>query len=139
MKITHPYHTRGQSLVEMALLLPVLLLLSVVTLDLGRGIYYYSVIYNAAREGARYGIVHQEQNNTVPNDVCGIEKAARNLAIGLDPDKLSVLVSSPIISDTLQVKVTYTFELVTPIAKFIRGCGCNDFNLQASSTMMIER
>jgi Flp pilus assembly protein TadG len=136
MKITHSYHTRGQSLVELVLLLPVLLLLTVVTFDLSRGVYYYSVIYNAAREGARYAIMHQQQTNTIPNDTAGIDAAARNLAIGLDPDKLTVTVSSPIVSNTIQVNVTYTFELVTPIAKLFRSCGC--FNLQTSSTMMIE-
>ncbi len=42
----------GQSLVEFAILLPVFLLIVVVIFDLGRAVYYYSVIFNAAREGA---------------------------------------------------------------------------------------
>ncbi|MHB1417294.1 MAG: TadE family protein [Chloroflexota bacterium] len=42
---------------EFALVLPVFLLLTVVVIDLGRGIYYYNTLSNCAREGARFGVV----------------------------------------------------------------------------------
>ena len=129
-----PNNNRGQSMVEMALLLPVLLLLTVVTLDLGRGVYYYTVIYNAAREGARYAIVHQEQNNTVPVDITGIETAIKSKAIGLDLSKL-VIPQPQIITDKIQVEVSYTFEPVTPLGLF----KIEDINLHTRSTMLIER
>jgi len=45
---------RGQSVAEMALLVPLLLLLVVGAVDLGRAFHSYIVITNAAREGARY-------------------------------------------------------------------------------------
>jgi len=47
--------SRGQALVEMALLLPILLLLFAGLIELGFGFYNYLVVVNAAREGARYG------------------------------------------------------------------------------------
>jgi Flp pilus assembly protein TadG len=147
MSIRHFPFRNGQSLVEMALLLPILLLLSVVTIDIGRGIYYYSVIYNAAREGARYGIVHQQPDNINPLDTGGIELTARNMAIGLNQSNLTVSVQSPIISDTIKVDVKYCFQLVTPIAKGFLNSKCTDndgkkleaFELKTSSTMAIER
>ena len=43
---------RGQSLIEFALLLPVLLLLVAGAIDLGRAFYSQITITNAAREGA---------------------------------------------------------------------------------------
>ena len=46
---------RGQALVEMALLLPILLLLFAGLIELGFGFYNYLIVVNAAREGARYG------------------------------------------------------------------------------------
>jgi len=46
---------RGQALVEMALLLPILLLLFAGLIELGFAFYNYLVVVNAAREGARYG------------------------------------------------------------------------------------
>jgi Flp pilus assembly protein TadG len=125
----------GQSLVEMALLLPVLLLLSVAAIDFGRGIYYYSAIYNAAREGARYGIID-------PTDTTGIETAVKKLTVGLDQDSLSItIIPNPPDPDinTIQVKVDYSFELVTPIAKLFTTCGCGIIDLHTSSAMIIER
>lgn len=125
---------RGQSLVEFALLLPILLLLAVMLLDLGRAIYYYSVIYNAAREGARYGIIH-------PEDSSGIESAARTLTVGLDQDDLSissVLPASPAESgDVVQVIATYRFRTVTPLANMFVDGGFID--LTSRSTMYVEK
>jgi len=107
----------------------------VVTIDMGRGVYYYSAIYNAAREGARYGIID-------PNDINGIKDAAINLAIGLNLDRDDVTVTpNPPDPDikTIQVEITYTFELVTPIAKLFAPCQCGNFQLHTSSTMLVER
>ena len=42
---------RGQALVEMALLMPVLLLLVFGTLDFGRAVFGYNALANAARDG----------------------------------------------------------------------------------------
>jgi Flp pilus assembly protein TadG len=44
----------GQSLVELALLLPLLLLILLGLADFGRAFYYTTIISNAAREGAAY-------------------------------------------------------------------------------------
>jgi hypothetical protein len=49
---------RGQSLVEFALILPVLVLMLIGTLDFGRVVLANDTISNAAREAARYAIVH---------------------------------------------------------------------------------
>ncbi len=125
----------GQSIVEMALLLPVLLLISVVAIDLGRGIYYYSAIYNAAREGARYGIIH-------PEDITGIKQKAVDMAVGVDinlndvtivPDPANVNIK------TIKVSITYNFAPVTPLARLFTECACNIISLHTSSTMYVER
>lgn len=51
---------RGQALVEFALILPVLIVMMMGVVDLGRGIYAYNAISNAAREGGRTAIVNQD-------------------------------------------------------------------------------
>jgi TadE-like protein len=125
----------GQSLVEMALLLPVLLLISVVAIDLGRGIYYYSAIYNAAREGARYGIIH-------PDNITGIEQKAIDMAVGVNLHNSNITVTPDPADnniDTIKVSITYKFEVVTPIARLFTKCSCNSITLQTSSTMYVER
>ncbi len=46
---------RGQSLLEFALLLPLLMLLAVGIVDIGRAVYYTVVVNNAAKAGAEFG------------------------------------------------------------------------------------
>jgi len=49
---------RGQALVEFALVLPLFLTLMLAIFDIGRVIWARNSLENAAREGARYAIVH---------------------------------------------------------------------------------
>ena len=50
---------RGQALVEFALVIPLFLLLLVAIFDLGRAVFAWNTLSNAAREGARIAIVNQ--------------------------------------------------------------------------------
>ena len=52
--------TRGQSLVEFALVLPLFLVLVMAIMDLGLAVFSYNSITNAAREGARLAVVNQD-------------------------------------------------------------------------------
>ena len=65
----------GQSLIEFALVLPVLLLILLGALDLGRVSNTYVGITNASREGARYGASY-------PTDTPGIQLRTRQEAAG---------------------------------------------------------
>jgi Flp pilus assembly protein TadG len=51
---------RGQSLVEFALILPIALILLLAVFDVGRAVFMYNGLTNAAREGARLAIVNQD-------------------------------------------------------------------------------
>jgi Flp pilus assembly protein TadG len=117
---------KGLSLVEIALLLPVLLLLAIVTFDIGRTTYYYSVIHNASTKGARYGTIN-------PEDISGIVNVVRESSNGLDPSNVSISVcecggtnACPSESacpagheNSIRVKVSYNFQLFTPLANVI--------------------
>lgn len=50
--------SRGQAMAEFALVAPLLFLLILGTIEAGRFIFYYELLNNATREGARYAIVH---------------------------------------------------------------------------------
>lgn len=50
--------SRGQALVEFALVAPIFFLLLFGIIEAGRFILYYQTLNNATREGARYAIVH---------------------------------------------------------------------------------
>jgi Flp pilus assembly protein TadG len=108
----------GQSLVEFALLLPVLVMLILGALDLGRAFFTSVTIANAAREGARFGISH-------PTDSAGMIAAAideaQNSGISLGNSAVATITVS--CQDTvspagcdraqpLRVSVTYQFRLI---------------------------
>lgn len=98
---------RGDSLVEFALIVPVLVLIVMAVFDFGRAVYAYSVVANSAREGARFGII----STATPNDIITV---VQNSAVGLDPAQLAVSVTYPT-TDTVRVVVSYTLELTTPL------------------------
>jgi Flp pilus assembly protein TadG len=58
-------HYRGQALVEFALVIPLFLLLLVAIFDLGRAVFAWNTLSNAAREGARIAIVNQYKPSIV--------------------------------------------------------------------------
>jgi Flp pilus assembly protein TadG len=66
--------TTGQTVVEMALLLPMLLMLMIGLIEIGRYAYFDILISNAARAGAQYGA----QSLIQAADKPGIITAARN-------------------------------------------------------------
>jgi Flp pilus assembly protein TadG len=53
-----PHRSRGQALVEFSLILPVFLLMLMGIVDVGRAIWAQNSLASAAREGARFAIVH---------------------------------------------------------------------------------
>lgn len=52
------HRSRGQAMVEFALVAPVFFLLLFAIIEGGRFIFFYELLNNATREGARYAIVH---------------------------------------------------------------------------------
>jgi hypothetical protein len=86
---------RGQSLIELAITLPILVLLLLGTLEFGMAIFSYSMLRDAAQEGAFYGSFN-------PQNPAEIENRARNIS----PRAEDEIFSSPIrLGDTEQVKV----------------------------------
>jgi hypothetical protein len=59
--VRRPRRSGGQALPEFALIAPLFFLLLFGIIEAGRFIYYYEVLSNATREGARYAIVHSGQ------------------------------------------------------------------------------
>jgi hypothetical protein len=86
---THTSKTRGQSLIEFALLAPILLLLILGAMDFGRLFYTKIVITNAAREGANYlSRFPNEADNDYANMINVIEAEATSS--GIDPSMLTI-------------------------------------------------
>ncbi len=72
----------GQSLVELALTLPIFLLLLIGIFEVGRLVFFYNAIYSASREGARYAAATDPASGTARyNDCSGIRSAAKKAGI----------------------------------------------------------
>lgn len=115
---------RGQELVEFALVLILFLVVLMVIFDMGRAVYYYSAIHNAAREGARHGITDQNAGD--------IQAFAQNVAVGLDIDPVV-----GITEDTVTVSIDYVFVPITPVLSLFAGE--NSITLHSQATMRIEK
>ena len=68
------YFRRGQSTVELALLVPVVALVLVAAADFARVYYMSTALVSAARAGAEYGA----QSTTLASDTSGMQQAALN-------------------------------------------------------------
>lgn len=121
---------KGQSLVEMALVLPVLLLILTGILDFGFLFNNYLIVSNASREGARsaaVGSTDTEIKNKV-NTVAGTLDSSR-LTVTISPDQRRTR------GDSVTITVAYKYKLITPIiAAIIPG----PVNLTANTTMRCE-
>jgi Flp pilus assembly protein TadG len=114
---------KGQSLVELALVLPILLLIVFGVLDLGRIFFATINLTNAAREGVRYLTLHSNDVSNVSGAFAGSKAAALGEASygGIPSSDVQVTVSctneddDPKTCDSVTpatVTVTYDFDLV---------------------------
>ncbi len=100
--------SRGQALVEFALVIPIFLLVLVALFDLGRAVFAYNTITNAAREGARIAIVNQ--------DVSSIKARAKEQTAIVELDDPSVAINF------YQVANDGTPNLADPCSPVAVGC-----------------
>lgn len=118
---------------EFALILPLLALILMGIFDLGRAFYAYNVVANAAREGARAGVIATATD-------ADIRAAVRRYAIGLEPipdAKITIIPSGSRISGgTITVRVEYDFTAVTPLIDTFLPNG--KLTLSSIATMRVE-
>lgn len=123
MKKKFGVREKGQELVEFAIILALLMVVLLVIFDLGRVTFFYSVVHNAAREGARYGITDQNANQ--------IRLVAIQKASGLEIDP-----AVSFTTDSVTVTIDYDFMPVTPILDLLTNQ--DSITLHAQATMAIE-
>jgi|WetSurMetagenome_2_1015567.scaffolds.fasta_scaffold930775_1 Flp pilus assembly protein TadG len=112
--------SRGQSLVEFALVFPVFVLLLAGMIDFGVGLYSYMTVINSAREGARLGVT----NCVGTTCTAAVTAKVRANASGLGP---SVAVqcytaagvaencTDSVSGDSVKVTSNYTYRMVWPL------------------------
>lgn len=91
----------GQSLVELAVTVTILMVLLAGTIDLGRAFFTWITMRDAAQEGASYGTI-------CPNELAELEARVRD---NLDNNTYDVVISIPSTSPGNSVTVTVTTDL----------------------------
>lgn len=117
---------KGQSLVEMAIMMVVLLAIMGGVLDFGRMYFTYLALQNAAGEGASYGAINPEWTDSGDNaDPNNITYRVQNESTGnlIDWSTTTVTVDAPNIAGgaPITVSVSYVYEVITPMIEIITG------------------
>lgn len=113
---------RGQSLVEFAIALPVLLAVVIGIFEFGMAWNQRQVITNAAREGARVGVLPNKPESEVDVAVANYLSNAN-----LDPDLATVTYDNAGdtgdygLSTTVSVSYPYQFRFIGPIVALLQG------------------
>ncbi len=150
--------SRGQSLVEFSLVFPIIVLLIVGFFEIGRAVFAYNMIANAARQGVRVATVNQLTDVTDCDATRPVEDPyephwsirgcaiAAGTVIGIKTANISVAYAAPPgttldcdptlhVGCIATVTVTYNFTIATPFINKLIG----PFTMSQSSSMPIER
>ena len=144
---TRQRRARGQALVELAIILPVLLVIVGAAIDLGRLFSAYVSIENAAKEGAFYGAINPRCDvvktgcanpNTVDwhvrNELPGVTVTSLTVECLASGSGTSKAVTACVEDDTYRVGVTHQFNLVTPLLSPIFG---STLTLSSTATSVV--
>ena len=148
----------GQSLVEFALVLPIIVLLVAAFVEIGRAVFAYNTIANAARQAARVAAVNQiavltdcDESRPIENPYephwsyrgCVIAAAGAlgittsNVSISYAPPPGTTLTCSPTlhVGCIASITVTYDYSVATPFVSLFIG----PFTMTQTSNMPLER
>jgi Flp pilus assembly protein TadG len=148
--------TSGQSLLEFALMAPLFFLLLFGAIDLGRAVYIYNAVSDAAREGARAAVPAQDplpDNNALVSAVQS--KLGGGISITVDPcvnlpTPCAAMQNPPTEPNTgvvwftnprpagrtpVSVEIVYYFA---PFVPLVREAAGNRIQLRARTTMVTE-
>jgi Flp pilus assembly protein TadG len=120
----------GQSYLELALVLPFLVLLLLGTLDVGRAFNAQIVVMNAAREGARYGIAHSGDTSDIQ-----AKTLQATTGTGVTVSAADVTITYPngqVSGKPIRVRVTHNFQFLVGMI-----FGTNSLAVTAAAEMEI--
>ena len=140
--------SRGQSLVELSLTLPILLILVFGIIDFGLGMRSYISLTNSVREGARFAAVGNPAGDPADCDGITSDTVYGRLCIttgGLDLTELTPSVTYPSgigPGNSVIVSADYDYNFVTPLGDFLDffsgGTFPTTISLSSSTDMRLE-
>jgi Flp pilus assembly protein TadG len=122
----------GQTLVEMAILIPIVIILIVGIVDFGRILMTQHVVTNAAREGARLVALGEGYSDVKEKVVYYIREA------GLDESKAKIYISGTwaLAAPGTPSTVTVNYPIDSIVLKLVHAD--NTFSLNSTSQMLHE-
>ncbi|NLL85770.1 MAG: pilus assembly protein [Syntrophomonadaceae bacterium] len=121
---------KGQSMVEMAIILPVLLLILFAIFEFGRILGAYMLIHDLARDGVRYGVVGMSDQSIKDHIM------EHDSFLNINSDDINITPSIRSLGSALTVGIDYEIEIITPIISSIVP---NPINLRAEYVMRVEK
>lgn len=135
---------KGQAVVELALVMPILVFFMLAIMEGGRIFAGYLELQNAARDGARYAAIHCAERDVpdgqidlwVTDELIPLVQSRLTM---LDPANLSIeFVRKKNVDKSevwVELTLNYPMEIVTPVISTITG---NPFNLRVTMAMRNE-
>ena len=150
--------SRGQGLVEFALVFPIIILVVVSFVEIGRAVYSYNTVTDAARQGARVAAVNQISAMTECDETRPVEDPlsahwsilgcavvagtplgihSSDVTVSYAPPPSSTVTCSPTlhVGCIASVTVVYKFSISTPIVNNLIG----PITMSSTSQMPVER
>ncbi len=128
--------SRGQNMVEFALVMPIFFLLVFGTIELGFLVYTNHTLSNATREGARFAMVHGERSGEMAT-VASVEEVVRdrssalNSQITVERVEFDPPAAEP--GSRVTVETSYDYQ---PIIAMITGV--DPIRLENESTVIVQ-
>ena len=138
--MTRLRNERGAALLETAVTLPLILLISVAIFEFGRAYQHQQVLTNAAREGARIAVLPgytDEQVNTAVRTYL-----TRGGLTAVDPAITRTEPVGPGTASRVTINYPFNFIVLNPVARLVAPAstaGRGTLNMQASALMRNEQ
>lgn len=119
---------KGQSLVEFALIVPLILLLLFGMFDIGRVLFSAVALEHAAREGARVASVGKTNAEVIAS--------IRNATTGLDSNQVAVSISTQARTsgENIEIHLSYPVSMINPLLRTFQ----HSFTISSKSVMRVE-
>jgi Flp pilus assembly protein TadG len=115
---------RGQALIETALTLPIVLVISISIFEFGRALQVWQLLTNAAREGARVAVLPGSTPDVVQQRALdymaagGLQNRALN-QINVQSNAQIIMSGTPVSASQVTISYPFNFMLLNPIMQLI--------------------
>jgi hypothetical protein len=134
---------RGQAIIETALTLPIVLVLSISIFEFGRALQVWQMLTNAAREGARIAVLPGSTEAGVKDRVFQYMEAGRlerrdRDQIAIEPAEID-MGSGPVPATRVTIEYPFQFMVLGPVMDLIGTSDIGEqFTMTASALMRNE-